>query len=125
MHSLRTTNGLFGYTRSAGSSKLQVRNCNDGGDSLTSRCSLRFLTYLMVSNRAVPLLKEPQDLPMDGCGLQMVTCCKGSIRVISVGMHYLRRFMLKGLLPTERTILLARIFVFLRLHVISKLTIRR
>jgi hypothetical protein len=31
---------------------------------------------LMVCNRAALLLGEPQDLPMDGCGLQMVLCCK-------------------------------------------------
>ncbi len=50
--------------------------CNDGGDSLTSPCSLRLLTHLTVCNRAGLPSPEPQELPMDGCGSQIVSCCK-------------------------------------------------
>src|SRR6266851_4210612 len=114
MHSLRTAAALFGFTRSAGSSKLQARKCNDGGDGLTLHCSLRLLTPLTECCPAVLPSGEPQDLLTDDCGLQMVRCCKCSIRVISVGMHCLRRCMLRRLLPTGRAILPAKIFVCLR-----------
>src|SRR6266436_6286308 len=62
MHSLRTANAIFGYTRSAASSKLQIPKCNDGGGSLTSLCTLRLLMCLMVCNRGALLSGQRQDL---------------------------------------------------------------
>src|SRR5437868_15420680 len=76
MRSLRTATALFGYTRSADSSKLQARNWNSGGNSLTSPYSLRLLTHLTVCKPVGLPSPEPQELPTDGCGLQVASCCK-------------------------------------------------
>src|ERR1700693_5892128 len=82
MVSLRTANSHFGYTRRAASSKLRARKSNDGGNSRTSQCSLRFLTHSTAYSRAALPSWEPQDLPMGGCGLLMVSYCKRSIQII-------------------------------------------
>src|SRR5580704_10765723 len=122
MPSSRTPSSIFGYTHSVDWSKLQVRKCSDGGGSLILPYSLRFLTHLTECNPGVLLSGEPQKLLTDGCGLQMVSSCKRSIRIMLVGIHYRPPSMLKELSPTGRTILLATIFLCPRLHVISKST---